>query len=449
MKMHLPPTLFDIQFHHLVHFPGEVGLCGPISTRWMYFVERYMGELKGRVRQCTRPEGSMAQGYLIAETMHYVSEYLERFHSQGPKLFDVSGNDKFSRIVLPKSKTTKVMFTVFREQAWRFLLLNTACLEPWRQHHALEQEAAHNTIPFKEWQLPAVRAEVEDSMQKPNQMVWDLAVGPAANANFFTACWAYGCYFRVASRDLTKKTTFDYGISQWFEIEEEQKEYIGYVVAIVRLDFDSFETVFIKAKWYNIHHSRGRSSTLVEDECRHLRVKVVDFIPDSFALDEPFVFSKDVEQLFFVDDWIHAGWKLVVKVEARGCRVCYQRSSPITVESDEEDNNSPEEGVDPIPMDSADPRSLRGCLHGLVSTTADDIADEDYDSGESEEDDELQDHASGHSESNDNGQVATLRRNINDGLHCIMEEQWEELESDGEIKDVQERSRRRRLHSAT
>ena len=136
-------------------------------------------------------------------------------------------------------------------------------------------------------------------------------------------------------------------------------------------------------------------------------------------------------------------------MEAKGHRVCYQRSSPITVESDEEDNNSPEEGVDPIPMDSADPRSLRGCLHGLVSTTADDIADEDYDSGESEEDDELQDHASGHSESNDNGQVATLRRNINDGLHCIMEEQWEELESDGEIKDVQERSRRRRLHSAT
>ena len=302
MEMHLPPTLFDIQFHHLVHLPGKVGLCGPISTRWMYFVERYMGELKGWVRQRACPEGSMAQGYLIAKTMHYVSEYSERFHSQGPKLFDVNGNDKFSGIMLPKSKTTKVMSTVFREQAWRFLLLNTACLEPWRQRHTLEQEAAHNTIPFKEWLLPAVRAEVEDSMQKPDQMVWDLAVGPATNADFFTACWAYGRHFRVASRDLTKKTTFDCGISQWFEIEEEQKEYIGYVDAIVHLDFDSFKTVLIKAKWYNIHHSRGRSSTLVEDVCGHLRVKVVDFIPDSSASDEPFVFPKDVEQLFFVDD---------------------------------------------------------------------------------------------------------------------------------------------------
>jgi hypothetical protein len=118
----------------------------------------------------------------------------------------------------------------------------------------------------------------------------------------------------VASQDLTKKTTFDCSISQWFEIEEEQKEYIGYVDAIVRLDFDSFETVLIKAKWYNINHSRERSSTLVEDECGHLRVKVVDFIPDSSTSDEPFVFPKDVEQLFFVDDWLLVGWKLVVKV---------------------------------------------------------------------------------------------------------------------------------------
>jgi hypothetical protein len=184
MEMHLPLTLFDIQFHHLVHLPGEVGLYGPMSARWMYFVERYMGELKGWVRQRARPEGSMAQGYLIAETMHYVSEYSERFHSKGPKLFDVTGNEKFSGIVLPKSKTTKVMSVVFHEQAWRFLLLNTACLELWRRHHALEQHAAHSTIPFKEWLLLAVRAEVEDSGQKPDQMVWDLAVGLAANADF-------------------------------------------------------------------------------------------------------------------------------------------------------------------------------------------------------------------------------------------------------------------------
>jgi hypothetical protein len=64
MEQHLPPTLFDMQLHLVVHLPQEVRLCGPVSSRWMYFVERYMGELKGWVRQRARPEGSMAQGYL-------------------------------------------------------------------------------------------------------------------------------------------------------------------------------------------------------------------------------------------------------------------------------------------------------------------------------------------------------------------------------------------------
>jgi hypothetical protein len=104
----------------------------------------------------------------------------------------------------------------------------------------------------------------------------------------------------------------------------------------------------------------------------------------------------------------------------------------MSVESDVQDNNPAEEGTDPNPMDSADPRSLRGRLNGLVSTEADDNASEDYDSGESEDDDQLDHCVSGHSESDDDGEVATLRCNVSDGLHYVMEEQWEELESDGE-----------------
>jgi hypothetical protein len=54
---------------------------------------------------------------------------------------------------------------------------------------------------------------VEATGRRPNFMVWNLAMGPSATANFYTFCWVYGKHFKVASRDANKKTTFDRGIS--------------------------------------------------------------------------------------------------------------------------------------------------------------------------------------------------------------------------------------------
>ena len=130
MEQFLPPSLFNIQVHLLVHLPNEVRLCGLVSSSWMYFVECYMGELKILVRQRARLEGSMAQGYIVAETMHYVTEFSVRFHPDGPKLITEGEFQKFKGIVLPKARATKVMNVVFQEQAWRFFLNNTKCLEP-------------------------------------------------------------------------------------------------------------------------------------------------------------------------------------------------------------------------------------------------------------------------------------------------------------------------------
>jgi hypothetical protein len=42
MEQYLPPSIFDIKF-----LPQEICLCSPVPPRWMYFVERYMVELKG------------------------------------------------------------------------------------------------------------------------------------------------------------------------------------------------------------------------------------------------------------------------------------------------------------------------------------------------------------------------------------------------------------------
>jgi hypothetical protein len=76
MKKFLPSSFFNAQEHYLIHQVEEIELCGPIHTRSMWMVERHLKFLKALVRQRARPEGSMVEGYMVYQTMVYITEYL-------------------------------------------------------------------------------------------------------------------------------------------------------------------------------------------------------------------------------------------------------------------------------------------------------------------------------------------------------------------------------------
>ncbi|CAM6097690.1 unnamed protein product [Calypogeia fissa] len=84
LEMHFPPSFFVVMTHLMVHVTEELNLCGPVSMRWMYLVERYLKVLKGYVRNEARQEASMAEGYMLAESLHSISE----------RLIDVKGSSK-------------------------------------------------------------------------------------------------------------------------------------------------------------------------------------------------------------------------------------------------------------------------------------------------------------------------------------------------------------------
>lgn len=68
-----PTSILNIQLHLLVHLVDEVALAGTVHTRWMFYLERFMKTLKGFVRQKVRPEGSMAEGWLVQESCVWIS----------------------------------------------------------------------------------------------------------------------------------------------------------------------------------------------------------------------------------------------------------------------------------------------------------------------------------------------------------------------------------------
>ena len=83
MEKNYPPSFFDIMVHLIVHLLREVQLCGPVYLRWMYPFERFIKILKGYVCNRNRPEGCIAECYIVEEAVEYCLEYLSNMKAVG------------------------------------------------------------------------------------------------------------------------------------------------------------------------------------------------------------------------------------------------------------------------------------------------------------------------------------------------------------------------------
>src|SRR6266540_1215363 len=67
LEMVFPCSLFDMMVHLLGHIVDEIMILGLMYLQQMYLFERYMGILKGYVRNQAHPEACMIQGYHTEE----------------------------------------------------------------------------------------------------------------------------------------------------------------------------------------------------------------------------------------------------------------------------------------------------------------------------------------------------------------------------------------------
>jgi hypothetical protein len=82
-----PPSFFDVMVHLAVHLPKEARLRGHVQYGWMYPVERRLLTCKRYVRNTARPEGSIAEAYVVDECLTFCSRYFDdvetRFNRPG------------------------------------------------------------------------------------------------------------------------------------------------------------------------------------------------------------------------------------------------------------------------------------------------------------------------------------------------------------------------------
>ncbi|GJX10989.1 putative polyprotein, partial [Tanacetum coccineum] len=142
LEMYFPPSFFDVMVHLVSHIVREIKACGPAFLRDMYPFERYMGFLKGYVRNRSRPEGSIIQGYASEEVVQFCTNYMEGVtnigipQSRHAGRLDGKGTIGRKDVTPNKSDLEQAHFTV---------LQNMTCVDSYIHEHMsyLKQNNSH------------------------------------------------------------------------------------------------------------------------------------------------------------------------------------------------------------------------------------------------------------------------------------------------------------------
>jgi hypothetical protein len=129
LEMEFPPSFFNIMTHLPYHIVQELNMCGLVTKRWMYPMERCMKTLKNYMRNMTRPEASMVEGYIKDGCVGFVTEYLQRFDIVESQVRDA--DEEYSEEVLEGARKTYVMNTALRDAAHKYVLRNMSAIQPW------------------------------------------------------------------------------------------------------------------------------------------------------------------------------------------------------------------------------------------------------------------------------------------------------------------------------
>jgi Domain of unknown function (DUF4218) len=131
LEIHFPPSFFDLMTHLMIHLVEELDLCGPVSTRWMYPIERNLKVLKGYVRNKARPEASMAEGYLLEESLGFLSEYMIDTKGVGRRTWELEEDPGVSGIVLEGAGKEITLEWADLTAMHHYILQNEEKVAPW------------------------------------------------------------------------------------------------------------------------------------------------------------------------------------------------------------------------------------------------------------------------------------------------------------------------------
>ncbi|KAG6428069.1 hypothetical protein SASPL_112318 [Salvia splendens] len=334
-----PPSFFDVMVHLSVHLATEVKLCGPVHYRWMYPIERYLGTLKSYVRNRSKPEGSIAEGYLVEECLRfcslYLADYVESKFNRASRNETVTDNTKIGLDVFTINGRSLGKGTAMRlddvtlKKAHQYVLFNCEAVRPYIEQYweVVEQSHPHvarhqleriHSERFAGWFAQYVEGLTVYEENPTLRALKLLARGPNIIGVKYKKYIVNGFRFHTKDLECTKKTQ-NSGVrvkatTSSFSSTRDQNpilselDYYGILTDVVELDYNcGHRVVLFDCEWV----SKGK----------RLKTDADGFTLANFSNVirhyEPFILASQAEQVFYVEDPTESQWSVVVSAAAR------------------------------------------------------------------------------------------------------------------------------------
>ncbi|KAH1057539.1 hypothetical protein J1N35_035604 [Gossypium stocksii] len=308
----------------------------------LYIVFRFLGKLKSYCRNKHYPEGSIAEGYLAEECMTFCSRYLEDVETRLNRPSRNSGlNDpNLAETYLFQSygePIGKVEIAELDDRSWiqahRYVLFHHDAIEPlcneykqilrsrsrsrrlpYREINKLFTKSFHEWLSQTVWSGKAVTNEVKWLSQGPNRLV-----------KRYSAFIINGFRFYTKNRERLRRTqncgiVVNSSITSYASARDSNPikgnvEYYGLLTDIIELDYyGKWKVVLFRGDWANVNIARGIKS----DQFGFTMVNFSRLIHTGEQLiDEPYVLSSQVKQVFYSKDPTDEGWYVVLRNSPR------------------------------------------------------------------------------------------------------------------------------------
>ncbi|KAL4558879.1 hypothetical protein LXL04_037083 [Taraxacum kok-saghyz] len=298
LEIYFPPSFFDVMVHLVSHIVREIKICGPVFQRYMYGFERYMGFLKGYVRNRSRPEGSIVKGYASEDVIEYCTNYLKGANSIGlpqshheGRLLGV-GTLGLKTVIPDRDEFHLAYFTV---------LQHMTAVAPYMNEHMTMLRSMNGTKTekwlvkeqirtFPEWLKDKVKASLGTKDVNPIVQLLGKSTVQNSGVTVLATSVAYSCVNHESRSVLAKDS------------------YYGVIQEIWELKYDSSTVIpMFKCKWVN--NKRG---VRVDDD----GFTIVNFSTHGYV-SKPFILSTQANQVFFVEDTKDTRWHIALHGKRR------------------------------------------------------------------------------------------------------------------------------------
>ena len=180
---------------------------------------------------------------------------------------------------------------------------------------------------YVEWLQNRIRKDMAEGLHVDDMAV-DLAFPPDSHILTFRSCIAFGYHYRAAESDTAEGfRTYDCGIALTCtqacrssradgNVVEATLSYVGILREILQLMYQQTPVILFRGSW--VPPNEHGNATLKRDRYGFW---MANFRRRQRANQQPYVFPAQVKQVFFVDDPVEDGWKVVLQSNCRGARV--------------------------------------------------------------------------------------------------------------------------------